>query len=740
MTGNKNAWRAPLAGLASLAMIATMGVAAGTANAVTDDYDLSWEVNGKVVYTETQNDGKIDAADLNAPTTGLPSGAVFTGWTYEDGTWVTPGARLDADTTLVAQYDNADSVYTVDFTGGNFAYDSAYDLASVGDIANGIEKTASGYEIKVPSGKTLSAAQVPGDDEVADQKILSGWDNVEPSTGTVLTENADPTGDLSGLAGATSGQNRSVKFVSRTADAYTINFQTTGFKGASWQFTDTELQDKVANGALSVDVLLGKGYGTLPQVKNTANNQTTTAWSVVKTNGEKGDSWTASSSKNAVTTVDVKPDTDANVESAAITLDYSNDPSEFPQSDTTIYPGKDEALSDALPTPDNAKVTRGGIQYEFAGWTTASGVQFKEGTSELTNEVKGNAAAGTLDGATVYAQWKAVKIAVQFDPGYDQKDVVTTWFADGDSFAVPGFTRSGYTRSWNPINADKLVDYTLHVVYTSAKGWRMNLNNDGGSFYPDFKFTATWTKNGYEGLQDALKVIPQAALHVDRDLTKRYLNADEQDVFTSDSFEAYVKFAKTFYTELAKYNGKYTVDQATALAKELNEANASLQFKKTESVYRLYSEAFKRHLVTSSKVEKDFWQANGYKYEGEAFKTIDAAALVEFAEGKTDVKTADIEASDAVDTLLTAVHRLYNPGVDRQHLTPQANEIEVLTTTAGWRDEGVAFYAAANGTTPVYRVYIPSTLEHLWTTSANEYDTLGKNPGVYQQEGVDFSL
>ncbi|WP_181163411.1 InlB B-repeat-containing protein, partial [Bifidobacterium sp. UTBIF-78] len=35
MTGNNKVWRAPLAGLASVAMIATMGVAAGTANALT---------------------------------------------------------------------------------------------------------------------------------------------------------------------------------------------------------------------------------------------------------------------------------------------------------------------------------------------------------------------------------------------------------------------------------------------------------------------------------------------------------------------------------------------------------------------------------------------------------------------------------------------------------------------------------------------------------------------------------
>ena len=37
MTGNNKVWRASLAGLASVAMLATMGVVAGTANAA-DDY------------------------------------------------------------------------------------------------------------------------------------------------------------------------------------------------------------------------------------------------------------------------------------------------------------------------------------------------------------------------------------------------------------------------------------------------------------------------------------------------------------------------------------------------------------------------------------------------------------------------------------------------------------------------------------------------------------------------------
>ncbi|WP_146194773.1 hypothetical protein, partial [Bifidobacterium callitrichidarum] len=59
MTGNTKVWRAPLAGLASVAMIATMGVAASTASAV-DVFGGNGPQYPDVTVTLDANGGTFD--------------------------------------------------------------------------------------------------------------------------------------------------------------------------------------------------------------------------------------------------------------------------------------------------------------------------------------------------------------------------------------------------------------------------------------------------------------------------------------------------------------------------------------------------------------------------------------------------------------------------------------------------------------------------------------------------------
>ncbi|MCH9277274.1 InlB B-repeat-containing protein, partial [Bifidobacterium amazonense] len=101
MTGNNKVWRAPLAGLASVAMLATMGVAAGTANADAaagvDPYD----------YTVTLH--------VNAPS--LTSGAKLTYGSQSGSSVTIKGSDLDnadgtKDSKFTDLYDSA-AGYTI---------------------------------------------------------------------------------------------------------------------------------------------------------------------------------------------------------------------------------------------------------------------------------------------------------------------------------------------------------------------------------------------------------------------------------------------------------------------------------------------------------------------------------------------------------------------------------------------------------------------------------------------------
>ncbi|NMM94994.1 hypothetical protein [Bifidobacterium oedipodis] len=170
MTGNKNAWRAPLAGLASVAMIATMGVAASTANAKTaavDSYNFTVTFNAKEgriagsgdetltssencsdgsnTYTDDYDgavkafcgvdDGHLNYANNSSTANGkdhyriegrvasAPSAeSVFTGW-YLNGKKVVEGQTVNADTTLEAHYATRDTLVEANFYGSGVTND-----------------------------------------------------------------------------------------------------------------------------------------------------------------------------------------------------------------------------------------------------------------------------------------------------------------------------------------------------------------------------------------------------------------------------------------------------------------------------------------------------------------------------------------------------------------------------------------------------------------------------------------
>ena len=85
-------------------------------------------------------------------------------------------------------------------------------------------------------------------------------------------------------------------------------------------------------------------------------------------------------------------------------------------------------------------------------------------------------------------------------------------------------------------------------------------------------------------------------------------------------------------------------------------------------------------------------------------------------------------------TDICAVERLYNPNTGEHFYTSTKEEQNVLVA-AGWKDEGIGWYAPKSGD-PVYRMYNPNKGEHHYTMSSSERNSL-KNAG-WNYEGIGW--
>ena len=69
------------------------------------------------------------------------------------------------------------------------------------------------------------------------------------------------------------------------------------------------------------------------------------------------------------------------------------------------------------------------------------------------------------------------------------------------------------------------------------------------------------------------------------------------------------------------------------------------------------------------------------------------------------------------------MHRLYNPYSGEHFYTANVGERDA-TVAAGWRYEGVGWYAPGRGGEPVYRLYNAFAGDHHYTLDAGERDAL----------------
>ena len=140
-------------------------------------------------------------------------------------------------------------------------------------------------------------------------------------------------------------------------------------------------------------------------------------------------------------------------------------------------------------------------------------------------------------------------------------------------------------------------------------------------------------------------------------------------------------------------------------------------------VYRLYNAANGAHLYTTDANEYRVLPSMGWTPEGEKWQAV--------------------WSSDEDGELTgTPVYRLLNPTNGDHHYTTDSNEYRALPGY-GWRQEGIAYYSSgALDGEPVYRIYNGYQTangglgSHLWTQSANEYETLAA--GGWTKEGASI--
>ena len=174
MTGNNKVWRASLAGLASVAMLATMGVVAGTANAATTS--VNWP--SKSVKVDGGNTAQVEYGDSLADyaakdpsfafTVNAKPGQKFIGFEGD----VSVAAPVTTDTTLKPVFVEDSRAVPVEVTYGGYSWHF--------DENGAVTATASDapYKFYAESNKALSnqfkPVDVPNDGYVATSWNFTG--------------------------------------------------------------------------------------------------------------------------------------------------------------------------------------------------------------------------------------------------------------------------------------------------------------------------------------------------------------------------------------------------------------------------------------------------------------------------------------------------------------------------------------------------------------------------------------
>ena len=681
MTGNNKVWRAPIAGLASVAMLATMGVAAMTANAA--DVEFTFDGQGLTFNTsdgETSTlivkdganggalNGKLDAQEIAEADEALvnPRGE-FTGW-YTTANYgavnaaVQPGVTTDK--TVYAHW--SDVRYDVTF---NYASSPSVALAYKNNVMD-----------------KVSDWQVPTDASKTDGQLLTGW--TSGFTGAAIDPTNLSTGDFM-------NNGSTLTLNPQTVASTAITFSTEdlwGENGVGQDGRKVLLNGK--NADVVVETPLNQPFaGEVPtaafaypdgrvvaatQFVTSTDKKTVFDPTDVVTADPHKKVWHAATLAGESYTVKFKVPADASG------YDFSDAP------ETQLVAEGDKVVKPADPTlKDNDQ-----YKFAFVGWST-SDTEYKayDFNASVTKAVD------------LYAFFKVSAVKVTFNVNYTGGKNIEQWYADGDVFSTPEVERDGYSMYWQwntgskPFDGTKLTmtgkavygDPSADLTYRVTAGEN---ESDQDTVEVARNYTAMWTP-----VSEAEETLTEIENKVNIDANNR------DDWYTDASFKVYQSDWQDYLAkkaELAK-NG-YSEDEYSELLQMLKSAQSKLVEVGDIDLYRVYNPNNGDHYFTTDKGEYKALVAMGWQAEGVRYQVINNRGNA---------------------PLGTAIFSVYNPNTG-EHLLTEEGEADALAQV-GWIKEDLKFYTVQNGSESVVRVYNPNTNgpAHLYT-DASEANGLAK--------------
>ena len=663
MTGNNKIWRAPIAGLASVAMLATVGVSALTANAA--DVEFTFEGNGltfnngKSEFTvEDSNDnGKLDSSEIQLATSALEgSHAAFTGWYTTDqygapDTAVQPG--VTTNTTVYAHWSETRYQVTFDGDGVTLSDNDPVTLAYRDDVLD-----------------QVASWQVPTDYAYDDDHMLTGWTSVQ--TGAAVK----PDDDLSGILPKTG---TTIALKAAWKESTYVTFRAHDL----WGETERHVELNGKTDDVNIETPLNEPFqGTVPTAAFVYADKTVAATQFVKDKDKKvvfNASDVVTENSNTVWC----PATPG-AESYTVTFTTGNAEAGYSDAPETQMVEKGNKVSKpADPTLKDSD----SYKYEFAGWyDTTSGKEY-----DFNTPVSGN--------LNLQAYFKVSEMKVTFDPVSAGSKVIEQWYGDGDAFKAPAAPeRDGYVfAGWMaPTDGTKLTLESEpenapqgQLTYIVSDGEDGVLSATLGPLYE-----ALWTPEPEAG-----EKLGTLEGYVDVNL-----DPETQDLYTAASYEQYVADFQDYLAkkaELAK--GGYTKAEYSEMLQMLNGIQSKLVEVGDTDLYRVYNPNNGDHYFTTDTGEYKALVAMGWQAEGAPYKVV----------------------LNRVTKFGTPIYSAYNPNTG-EHLLTEKGEAEALAQV-GWVNEGIKFYTVQNGSESVVRVYNPNTNgpAHLYT-DASEANGLAK--------------
>ncbi|TPF91714.1 InlB B-repeat-containing protein [Bifidobacterium sp. UTBIF-78] len=746
MTGNTKVWRAPLAGLASVAMIATMGVAASTANAAAWSGDTS--TNYKINVYDPDQPWKPTTVSTTAkwgtvltPLTADPYAASGDGKVFDYFSYDKAGKEKIGDVVVVkgatkvfAQYKQA--VEVAFDVNGDGTYDPASEPAV--DIAKGSALTAADYRTAFPSSEPSRHGEV-----------FAGWTYTHTQQGssddlytdaainedTVLHARFDVNQNLSTVGFRTFATESTTQRYTLAGNPFPqFRVPSAWSADTKWQTEDQKAYDftqpvpnKDQDGAADDLVLVAPvsadlknvtvKYDFAGAVAPTAGDYTTTADEKPVQPvepvafGKVFTGWFTYDGKKIDFTKPISEQANFNATSNEITLHARWDTTHVAE---LVY-------NLGYQTPD---YVGGGKQFEFvyagekkdlpAGleeyYQTAAqedAAKDEYTTRKLTGWYQGSNDKDVVTSANALAAGSVTEFTAVWDASYAVR-------LNGNGGKFDGQTYKWVTAAKDTKLADILVE-PVRDGYTLAY-W---VTDYGTS--TEAKVDTSKTIDAFAGKTLTAKWTASAKLDVDalRNQFPLVWNNQSSDAltvaaygYTDASAKAYVKAVYALEDEYAAYQrepeSQKKVDLATALQpkyeaaqKLLVKANGAEVPSGKVAVYRAFNPNETRggsHLYTTDFTEYSNVVRAGWRAEGVQFQT-------------TSSKKA------------TPVYRTYNPNDGSHHYTTDKAENDGLVA-AGWTYEDVAWYVDDDAPVSVYRAYNPNSGEHVFTTDKAEYDNL----------------